>query len=106
MQREKFEEWARREGLDLRRSADGFDDSMRKDFPDALYVSGATNWAFAAWQAAYVRGMEVAKKIFVDEVASSTGPTGGWLDSPKAIAASIAKRIAEESTNSVPEVKP
>lgn len=33
-------------------------------------------------------------QIVVDEITSSTGPTGGWLDSPKAIAAAILERLA------------
>lgn len=33
------------------------------------------------------------EKIVVDEISSSTGPTGGWLDSPKAICAAIITKI-------------
>lgn len=35
--------------------------------------------------AAYARAIEDARK----EIETSTGPTGGWLDSPKAVAAAI-----------------
>lgn len=32
-------------------------------------------------------------QIVIEEIVTSTGPTGGWLDSPKAITASLLERI-------------
>lgn len=36
---------------------------------------------------------ERTEKIIQDEIASSTGPTGGWLDSPKAVCAAIIEKL-------------
>lgn len=42
------------------------------------------------------RVLEKAAGAVQDEITTSTGPTGGWLDSPKAIAAAITKRLKEQ----------
>src|SRR5262249_35805186 len=50
-------------------------------------------------------GQDDAIKIVIEEINSSTGPTGGWLDSPKAICAEIVARL-NRATGPVPTAEP
>jgi len=45
-------------------------------------------------QAVCDAGRKAGIEEAVKEIVTSTGPTGGWLDSPKAVAAAI-RRLAE-----------
>jgi hypothetical protein len=38
---------------------------------------------------------ECAVQIVIEEIDSSTGPTGGWLDSPKTVCAKIVARLLQ-----------
>lgn len=39
---------------------------------------------------------ERAREIIIKQIESSTGPTGGWLDSPKAVCAAILIAIDQQ----------
>jgi hypothetical protein len=51
--------------------------------------------------AAQATPKEQAIKIVIEEINSSTGPTGGWLDSPKAVCAEIVARLEGAEPRSV-----
>jgi hypothetical protein len=41
------------------------------------------------WTSGYLAGFKKALELASEEIDSSTGPTGAWLDSPKAVGAAI-----------------
>jgi len=49
----------------------------------------------ARWESALAASQKEVEelKIVIEEIGSSTGPTGGWLDSPKAVCAAIVERL-------------